>query len=193
MVSPNWKYLTVGVLAILAVGFSIPQASAHITNGTQHMLQHIYNFVDGIEAKTENLPTDPADQSEVESAISRAEGNINTHTDDAMFTQVITKRINSFDSDQDVVECTSDQAYVISVNLFANGAGGSVLLSFNPAVDGVASTFRPISQDTFFSMPREADGETTVTAFDNDQEFDYLSGFVSIQTAAGATASCERS
>jgi hypothetical protein len=38
-------------------------ASAHITTNVQHMLEHIYNFVDGIETKTNNLPSDPASQS----------------------------------------------------------------------------------------------------------------------------------
>jgi hypothetical protein len=64
-----WKYSTLGLLAILAIGLSIPQAAAHITNNTQHMLGHIYNFVDGIEAKTSNLPTDPADQSLIDSQL----------------------------------------------------------------------------------------------------------------------------
>lgn len=64
MVYPNtWKYLSIGLMAILAASFSIPQASAHINTNVGHMLQHIYNFVDGIEAKTDNLPSDPADQS----------------------------------------------------------------------------------------------------------------------------------
>jgi hypothetical protein len=61
MVSQNtWKYLSMGIVSVLAVSLFIPQASAHITSNTQHMLSHIYNFVDGVEAKTNNLPTDPA-------------------------------------------------------------------------------------------------------------------------------------
>jgi hypothetical protein len=52
-----------GLIAFIAVAFSIPQASAHITSKTAHVLEHIYNFVDGIEERTANLPDDPADQS----------------------------------------------------------------------------------------------------------------------------------
>lgn len=55
------------------------------------MLQHIYNFVDGIEAKTDNLPQDPASstdvanaQSAVEGAISDAESAINSNTNTAV-------------------------------------------------------------------------------------------------------------
>ena len=73
-----WKYSTLGLLAILAISLSIPQAAAHITNNTQHMLTHIYNFVDGIEAKTDNLPEDPADQSLIDSQLA----DIQSDTDD---------------------------------------------------------------------------------------------------------------
>jgi hypothetical protein len=70
MVSYNfWKYSTIGLLALIIVGLSLPQASAHITAKTAHMLEHIYNFVDGIEAKTGNLPDDPADQSLLDSQL----------------------------------------------------------------------------------------------------------------------------
>jgi hypothetical protein len=67
----KWKYTTISLMAILAVGFSFPQASAHITSNTQHMLQHIYNFVDGIEAKTDNLPEDPASNTVVNTRASQ--------------------------------------------------------------------------------------------------------------------------
>jgi hypothetical protein len=84
----KWKYSTIGLMAILAVGFSFPQASAHITNSVQHVVSDIYNFVDtevlAIKAKTDNLPTDPADQSLVEGAITTAKGEINTNTNTAV-------------------------------------------------------------------------------------------------------------
>ena len=73
-----WKYSTIGLLAILAISISIPQAAAHITNNTQHMLAHIYNFVDGIESKTDNLPNDPADQSLIDEQFA----SIQSDTDD---------------------------------------------------------------------------------------------------------------
>src|SRR5688572_9198380 len=64
----KWKYLSFALIGILAAGSTtalMPQASAHITTNVQHMLEHIYNFVDGIEAKTNNLPADPASTTDV--------------------------------------------------------------------------------------------------------------------------------
>lgn len=79
MVSHNtWKYLSIGVVAYVAASLFFPQASAHIANNTQHMLSHIYNFVDGIEAKTDNLPADPADQSLIDDQLE----SIQSDTDD---------------------------------------------------------------------------------------------------------------
>jgi hypothetical protein len=53
-------------LAVLAVGFLIPQAFGHVTNNVSHMLEHIFNIVtatdqdvDAIKTKTDNLPEDP--------------------------------------------------------------------------------------------------------------------------------------
>lgn len=59
-VDKKWKYLSFALIGILAAGGTVsllPQANAHITTNVQHMLEHIYNFVDGIEAKTDNLQT----------------------------------------------------------------------------------------------------------------------------------------
>ncbi|HKU48488.1 MAG TPA: hypothetical protein VJP79_00935 [Nitrososphaera sp.] len=79
VVSQNtWKFLSIGILAVLAVSIFVPQASAHITNSTSHMLSHIYNFVDGIEAKTDKLPEDPADQSLIDDQLE----SIQADTDD---------------------------------------------------------------------------------------------------------------
>ncbi|MGI0049499.1 MAG: hypothetical protein ACREAW_08155 [Nitrososphaera sp.] len=70
----KWKYLSFALIGILAVGSTIsflPQASAHITSNVNHMLEHIYNFVDGIEAKTNNLPADPASNTVVNTRASQ--------------------------------------------------------------------------------------------------------------------------
>src|SRR3990172_2817235 len=80
-----WKYSTFGLLAVLAIGFSFPQASAHVTNSTMHMLQEIYNFVDGIEAKTNNLPSDPASETSVNTRASQTSvGNLQSTADAIM-------------------------------------------------------------------------------------------------------------
>jgi hypothetical protein len=71
----KWKYLSFALIGILAAGSTVsfvPQASAHITTNVQHMLEHIYNFVDGIEAKTNNLPADPASNTVVNTRASQS-------------------------------------------------------------------------------------------------------------------------
>jgi hypothetical protein len=78
----KWKFTILGLMAVLAVGFSIPQAFAHVTNNTQHVLQHIYNFVDGIEAKTNNLPSDPASNTVVNTRATQASVNALQQTAD---------------------------------------------------------------------------------------------------------------
>src|SRR5574341_755328 len=73
--SRRWKYLSFALIGILAVGgvaASFPQAFADITSNVNHMLTHIYNFVDGIEAKTNNLPADPASNSQVNTRATQA-------------------------------------------------------------------------------------------------------------------------
>ena len=70
----RWKYLSFALIGLLAAGSAIsfvPQASAHITTNVQHMLEHIYSFVDGIEAKTNNLPADPASNTVVNTRASQ--------------------------------------------------------------------------------------------------------------------------
>jgi hypothetical protein len=51
----KWKYTTLGLMAILAAGFSFPQAFAHMTNNVNHVLAHIFDNTQSIEAKTDNL------------------------------------------------------------------------------------------------------------------------------------------
>lgn len=58
----------------------------------------------GIKDKTDNLPDDPADQSQIESAITTAEGNIRGADDDDL--KDISEQIDIIDIDGDYVETT---------------------------------------------------------------------------------------
>jgi hypothetical protein len=51
----KWKYLSIGLMAILATGFLVPQAYAHVTTNVTHLLQHIYNFAENIETKVDSI------------------------------------------------------------------------------------------------------------------------------------------
>ena len=87
----RWKYLSFALIGILAAGSTVsflPQASAHITTNVQHMLEHIYNFVDGIEAKTNNLPADPASNTVVNTRASQTSVNSLQTTANGMDTKV---------------------------------------------------------------------------------------------------------
>jgi hypothetical protein len=44
-----------GLMAILATGFLVPQAFAHVSSNMTHLLQHIYNFAQSIETKVDNI------------------------------------------------------------------------------------------------------------------------------------------
>ena len=54
---------------MLAVGFSFPQAFAHVTADMKHGVEHVIALLNAIKAKTDNLPSDPASQTAVENAM----------------------------------------------------------------------------------------------------------------------------
>jgi hypothetical protein len=77
--SVTWKHLSIGLMAMLAVGFSFPQAFAHITTSLSHNVGHLLEVlnairtdVGAIKAKTDNLPTDPASNTLVNTRSSQA-------------------------------------------------------------------------------------------------------------------------
>ena len=107
----KWKYSTIGLLAILAVGFSFPQAFAHISNNTADMLNHIYNFVDslessvstlqstanGIKAKTDTIPSDIASSANVTDATTAINDNTDTRAEEIQDSVGVRKAINIAD------------------------------------------------------------------------------------------------
>ncbi|MGH9992763.1 MAG: hypothetical protein ACREAZ_08985 [Nitrososphaera sp.] len=130
----RWKYSTIGLLAVLAVVFSFPQAFAHVSNNTADMLNHIYQFVDGIEAKTDNLPSDPASSTDV----ANAQNNINTNSNAAISNavsdigrtkSVVTNVAFDIDGELDaedsfiVIPETTDKTFSGHISLRATGMG----------------------------------------------------------------------
>jgi hypothetical protein len=47
----RWKIATIGLLAVLAVGVSLPQASAHVTTSLVHDVQHILGAIRDLEKR----------------------------------------------------------------------------------------------------------------------------------------------
>lgn len=161
----KWKYATIGALAILALGFSFPQAFAHVSNNTSHMLQHIYETVAGINTKVDqlqvdidNLTDDPAKQSAVE---------------DAMFTQIVREHIHAPGSES--VDCTSDDDYI----LYYTGYG-------NVGID-IHDDLPPfgVSANEFGTVTVGGNGGDTITL-----NISNGAGIITLQTTEGAQASC---
>ena len=51
----KWKYVTIGALAILAVGVSFPQAFAHVTNNLSHNVAHILDAISAINGNVSDV------------------------------------------------------------------------------------------------------------------------------------------
>lgn len=47
----KWKYLSIALMGILATGFLVPQAFAHVTSDMRHNIQDLVNFLTGLDAK----------------------------------------------------------------------------------------------------------------------------------------------
>ena len=171
----RWKYLSFALIGILAAGSvtaSVPQASAHVTTNVQHMLEHIYNFVDGIEAKTNNLPADPASQSAVEKAIP---------------TQIINESIRADLPVRDEVTCTSSSDFVVHVSSSRalEAEGGFLRVSIAGVTD---DSIYPVADSNTLTFGADADIPVTIEAEATSPAF--LFAVITMQTAQGATASC---
>jgi hypothetical protein len=68
----KWKYVSIGLMAVLAVGFSFPQAFAHVTSDMKHGVEHVIALLNAIKAKTDTLPSDPASNTVVNTRASQA-------------------------------------------------------------------------------------------------------------------------
>lgn len=53
----KWKYVSIALMAILAVGFAFPQASAHVTNSVSHNVQHILDAIAGVDSDIATINT----------------------------------------------------------------------------------------------------------------------------------------
>jgi hypothetical protein len=183
MVSHNtWKYATLALMALIGVALSIPQASAHITTKTAHVLEHIYNFVDGIEERTDNLPDDPADQSLIEEQLADIQtsiGSLSTGGAAQISVQVAT-----------VVNPTFPNSFE-DVPLFPLEAGttysGKIAGTYEVSPESRLRLSCPIGHQTDTLILLEVDNRTTQTMrgeFNEDfvcdslgfNVFDYLNG-----------------
>jgi hypothetical protein len=80
------------------------------------MLEHIYNFVDGIEAKTNNLPSDPASNTVVNTRASQTSVNSLQTTTNEIKADALSQIVN-----QEIIPSTflydivSDRPYIVDI------------------------------------------------------------------------------
>ena len=194
-VNRTWKYLSFALIGILAAGSTvgfIPQASAHITTNVQHMLEHIYSFVDGIEAKTNNLPADPASNTVVNTRASQT--SVNTlqtsvsQTKNAAFTQVITEGFHTDVQGTVVITCTSNADFLVDFAIVEANPNAQISLSVSNAGDFSHNILEGDSMRTL-TVGSSAGETIEARAFPSDPQ-GKVSGFVTMRTAEGAVASC---
>ncbi len=84
----RWRYVSVMLIGVLALGFAMPYALAQTTPDVPQMFQQLLNLAgsiktdtDSIKAKTDNLPADPASTTNVKEAQSAIEAAIAGRTE----------------------------------------------------------------------------------------------------------------
>jgi hypothetical protein len=84
----RWRYVSVRLIAVLALGFAMPYALAQTSPDVPQMFQQLINLAgsiktntDTIKSKTDNLPTDPASTTNVRQAQSAIEAAIAGRTE----------------------------------------------------------------------------------------------------------------
>lgn len=194
----TWKYLSftlMGILATGSVGLLIPQASAHITNNTGHMLQHIYNFVDTLEAsvatlqttandikaKTDAIPSDIASSADITDAKTELEG--------AMFSNIETGLILSTESNKDAMNCTSNADFLMHASV---DPSGTALLDVKfEEEDGDTTGFAyQVSESGSLTLGQEAGRFLWVKAI-SGVGFDNVQAYVTAQSTEGSDLSCQ--
>lgn len=57
----TWRYLSFVLMGVLAVGFSFPQAFAHVTNNASHNLIHVLEALELLQADVDDIQNDLGD------------------------------------------------------------------------------------------------------------------------------------
>ena len=154
-----WKYLSIALMGLLATGFLVPQAFAHITTNTQHMVEHFYNMLTGIDTKVTDIQTKTnaikatvdtnldakvssrANQTSVNNLQASANGistkidNLPAKTDitsilNALPTKVIGPyAITSQFASKDEIVCTSDHDFLVHYAPVGHGPGADYAIT----------------------------------------------------------------
>jgi hypothetical protein len=84
----KWKYTTLALIGVLTIGFVIPNAFGQITQDVAQMFEQVLNVTgsiktdtEGIKARTDNLPPDPASSTDISNAQNATEAAIAGRTE----------------------------------------------------------------------------------------------------------------
>ncbi len=136
----KWKYLSIGLMAVLATGFSFPQAFAHITTDTQHMLEHIYKFARNIQNKV----------TDIGSKVDGIKTNTDLLSDPGFGLQEIKREVRDIEDRLDGIEETLGRIAPDAVETDDLSIGGQISLKLD---DGLPETFSmsgPLRMKVFF-------------------------------------------
>jgi hypothetical protein len=93
----KWKYVSVMLIAILAIGFTMPYAFGQTTPDVQQMFQQLLDLAgsiktdtESIKARTDNLPDDPASTTDVAEARNAIQAAITGRTETTSSHLVVT-------------------------------------------------------------------------------------------------------
>lgn len=83
----RWKYVSIGLMAILALGFSFPQAFAHVTSNMQHGMEHAIALLTDIQTKVTGIKS-----------------TVDTNLDAKVSSRATQTSVNSLQSDVDALQ-----------------------------------------------------------------------------------------
>jgi hypothetical protein len=83
----RWKYVSIGLMAVLALGFSFPQAFAHVTSDMKHGLEHVIALLTDIQTKVTGIKS-----------------TVDTNLDAKVSSRATQTSVNSLQSDVDALQ-----------------------------------------------------------------------------------------
>ena len=183
----TWKYLSIALMGILAIGLTLPQANAatDISQLTQQILnivkspsygnQAIMNAINGLGSSTAT----GAD-------VDNLDDKIDNLADKSGAFQIHRARLNNISENTDIVTCQSDQDFLLHITL---RGGPTSNVDVYSSGQFVASLNHGTNDDTSYTIGGLA-GETLTLQPVDDDAINVILGTVTLQTSVGATASC---
>jgi hypothetical protein len=140
VIDSKWKYLSIGLMAILAVGFTVPQAFAHVTGNVSHMVGHLFDLLTGIDTKA----------TDIQAKVDSIKSNTDLLADPGFGLQEIKSEVRDIEARLDGIEETLGRLAPPSVEIDAFSIDAEIHLSFQDGSSEVVSLSGPLTMDVFF-------------------------------------------